>query len=298
MNSIDKFLDYLQNEKGKADNTILAYRKDLTGYQEFLQKKGISRIEDAGSSDAALYLMEMKNEGKSKATVNRRLASIRAYYKFLVKKGVIKENPAEDIRTPKIAVKEIQYLSVEEVEKLLSLPDDSTKGLRDRAMLEVLYATGIRVSEIVELRLSDVDLSLGFVKCAGGHGRPRIVPMGIPARNALREYLRKSRPFYMKEQDASDPDGMLFVNFSGEAFTRQGFWRILKQYGEESGLGDRLNPQTLRNSFAMHMVANGIDVLSLQEMMGHEDITATKVYFGNTKNKIKNVYDKTHPRAR
>ncbi len=293
---VDGFLDYIQSTKKVSQNTVSAYKQDIIAFDKFLKANHIERFQDATNTHVVSYLMELKQTGKSKATVNRKLASIRAFYRYLMNQGEIKDNPTEGIKSPKISRKEISYLTVEEVEKLLEAPDDSVKGKRDKAMLEVLYATGIRVSEIIELTMADVNLAMGFIKCNGNHGRARIVPMGAPARNALKVYLEESRPALLKDQE-DDQDSPLFLNYMGEVFTRQGFWKILKQYGRESDLEGRLTPQTLRNSFAMHMVQNGIDMKSLQELMGHEDILATQVYFEHMRNRIKDVYDKTHPRA-
>ena len=291
------FITYLKEEKKSSDNTCEAYMRDIKAFGEFLQRRGIVALEKAGSNDVAAYMMELKNSGKSKATINRKLSSIRTYYKFLIKKGMMKENPTEDIKSPRIERRELDYLTIEEVETLLLAPDESIKGIRDRAILEVLYATGIRVSEIMELRLKDINLRMGFLTLNGAHGRARIVPMGSMARRALDHYILSSRPALMKDGTPDDPESVLFVNYLGEAFSRQGFWKLMKQYGRQVGLEDRLTPHILRTSFAVHMVQNGADLKSLQELMGHEDIMATRIYLSVTKNRIKDVYDKTHPRA-
>lgn len=291
------FIIYLKEEKKSSDNTCEAYMRDIKAFGEFLQRRGIVALEKAGSNDVAAYMMELKNSGKSKATINRKLSSIRMYYKFLIKKGMMKENPTEDIKSPRIERRELDYLTIEEVETLLLAPDESIKGIRDRAILEVLYATGIRVSEIIELRLKDINLRMGFLTLNGAHGRARIVPMGSMARRALDHYILSSRPALMKDGTPDDPESVLFVNYLGEAFSRQGFWKLMKQYGRQVGLEDRLTPHILRTSFAVHMVQNGADLKSLQELMGHEDIMATRIYLSVTKNRIKDVYDKTHPRA-
>ncbi|MCI9476728.1 tyrosine recombinase [Anaerovoracaceae bacterium 41-7] len=291
------FITYLKEEKKSSDNTCEAYMRDIKAFGEFLQRRGIVALEKAGSNDVAAYMMELKNSGKSKATINRKLSSIRMYYKFLIKKGMMKENPTEDIKSPRIERRELDYLTIEEVETLLLAPDESIKGIRDRAILEVLYATGIRVSEIIELRLKDINLRMGFLTLNGAHGRARIVPMGSMARRALDHYILSSRPALMKDGTPDDPESVLFVNYLGEAFSRQGFWKLMKQYGRQVGLEDRLTPHILRTSFAVHMVQNGADLKSLQELMGHEDIMATRIYLSVTKNRIKDVYDKTHPRA-
>lgn len=293
---INDFLDYITTTKKVSKNTVAAYKQDIMAFGRFLSDNGIDEFEDASNTQIVSYLMDLKQNGKSKATVNRKLASIRAFYRFLMSQGLVQENPTEGIKSPKISRKEISYLSIDEIERLLDAPDDSIKGKRDKAMLEVLYATGIRVSEVIELKVSDVNLSMGFIKCNGNHGRARIVPIGKPARRALMTYLEESRPALIRGMD-DDENSPLFVNYMGEVFTRQGFWKILRQYGKQVNLESKLTPQTLRNSFAMHMVQNGIDMRSLQELMGHEDILATQVYFEHMRNRIKDVYDKTHPRA-
>lgn len=289
------FLEYIEKKKKASRNTLAAYRQDLNGFGHYLEEKGMT-LEKATNTQVVAYIMLLKKEGKSRATVNRKLASLRAFYRYLIGQGVIQEDPTEGIKSPRIERKEISYLSVEEVEHLLELPDESIKGKRDKAMLELLYATGIRVSEIIELTMADINLTMGFVKCNGNHGRARIVPMGKPCRRALKTYLEESRMALLREEEDTE-DSPLFLNYVGKAFTRQGFWKVLKQYGDAADLSEKLTPQTLRNSFAMHMVENGIDMKSLQEMMGHEDILATQAYFENTRTRIKDVYDRTHPRA-
>lgn len=291
-----EFIEYLNVEKKASENTKEAYRRDMEAFEQFLSERGIDSADHAGSADVAAYLMELKKEGRSKATANRKLSSIRTYYRFLIRKGIITSNPTEDIKSPKIERKALEYLTIEEVEQLLEAPDDSVKGLRDRAMLEVLYATGIRVSEIIELKMKDINLRMGFITCNGEHGRARIVPMGVMARKAMDEYILNSRKALMKDKE-DGPESVVFVNYMGEPFSRQGFWKVLKQYGKMVNLEDKITPHVLRTSFAVHMVQNGADLKSLQELMGHEDITATQIYLSVTKNRIKNVYDRTHPRA-
>lgn len=291
------FIEYLEKTKHMSANTVEAYKRDINAFDGFLNGRG-KDLESATNTDVVSYLMDLKSGGKSKSTVNRKLASIRIFYKYMIASKQLYEDPTDEIKSPKIARKDIDYISYEDVMKLLAAPDESIKGKRDKALFEVLYATGVRVSEIIEMKLMDVNLRMGFVSCNGAHGKARIVPMGNPAKEALQDYLEHSRPVLMRESDPDDPSGMLFVNYLGEPMTRQGFWKILKQYGQAAGIEDKLTPQTLRNSFAMHMVQNGIDILSLQELLGHEDITATEVYFGDTRNRIKDVYDRCHPRAK
>lgn len=290
---IDKFATYLEKEKKVSENTIEAYVRDIEHFNYFVSLRGISDLKDVTNTEIVAYLMNLKNENKSKSTVNRKLASIRTFYNYLLKTRVVKDNPTVDIKTPKIERKKIEYLSIEEIEKLLDLPDETDKGMRDRAILELLYATGIRASELIEMKVEDVNLRMGFIKCAGEHSKARIIPMGRPCRQAVENYVYDVREKLLKGHN----NETLFINYIGEKMTRQGLWKILKEYGDIAGFRIKLTPQVIRNSFAVHMLQNGADIKSLQELMGHEDITATQVYLTVTKNRIKDVYDKTHPRA-
>ncbi|MCQ2550655.1 MAG: tyrosine recombinase [Clostridia bacterium] len=290
---INLFIDNLKSEK-VAKNTIDAYSQDLKGFEKFLNERGIFKVEEATKSDVASYLMNLKMEGKSKSTVNRKLASVRALYKFLLKEGVVRENPGDGIKVPKIERKPIEYLSVEEIDKLLSMPDTSVKGLRDKALMELMYATGIRVAEVIGLKPEDINLRLGFVTITGEVGKARIIPIGSMAKSALEKYIYEVREDLLKGKEEDMP---LFLNYFGQPLTRQGVWKILKKYGEDAGIEGDIKPQVIRNSFAAHMVENGADIKSLQELLGHEDIMATQVFLSVKKNRIKDVYDKAFPRA-
>lgn len=288
------FERYLTEEKRMSLNTIEAYKRDVNGFARFVAERGINRPEESGNAEVVAWLMRMKQEGKAKATVNRKLASIRIWFQYLMGEGIISRNPAVDIKSPKIERKEIAYLSTEEIDRLMSMPDATPKGIRDRAMLELMYATGIRASELIALEIDDVNVRMGFVTCSGENMKARIIPIGRIGRKAMEEYLYGMRDEILKEH----PDERtLFVNYIGHPITRQGLWKILKEYGEKAELSQSLTPQVLRNSFAVHMLQNGADLKSLQELMGHEDISATQVYLSVTKNRIKDVYDKAHPRA-
>lgn len=289
----DKFVEYLQNEEKKAANTAEAYGRDIARFELYLSERGTAP-ENVTDTDIASYLFMLKKEGKSSSTMNRKLASIRAYYAFLTDTGVISKGPALKLAVPKAEKRELEYLTYEEVVTLLEAPDDSPSGIRDRAMLEVMYATGMRVSEVIEAKVSDCNTLMGFMTFDGTHGRARIVPMGGPARKAMSSYLDNVRSSMLKDKE---DHGYLFVNYMGNPMTRQGLWKILKNYGKKVGLEDRMTTHILRASFAVHMVQNGADIKSLQELMGHEDISATEVYMSIRKTKIKEVYDKTHPRA-
>lgn len=291
---IDQFVDYLKNEKRMSQNSLEAYKRDVVDFSKFCQEKGNDNILKISNGEIVSYLLTLKNLGKSAATINRKLASIRSLYKYFIEKGLINKNPTANIKSPKIERKEIEYLSLEEVNKLLSTPDDTLKGKRDKAILELLYATGIRVNELVAANIEDVNLRIGFFTCPGEYGRARIVPLGRPAREAIERYLEDARDMFVKN---NRNEKALFVNYSGNRMTRQGLWKLLKTYGKKAELEDKITPHILRNSFAVHMVQNGADLKSLQELLGHEDIAATQIYLSVTKNRIKDVYDKTHPRA-
>ena len=291
---VNNFIETIKQDKNVSKNTVDAYSNDLKGFESFLKARGTYRVSEAQKSDIAAYLMELKSEGKSKSTVNRKLASVRALFKFLIKKGVCDHNPCDGIKVPKIERKEIEYLSVEDIDMLLSMPEDTVKGMRDKALLEIMYATGLRVAEVIALKPSDVNVRLGYVTCSGIVGKARIIPIGSMAKAALEKYMYEARKDLLKTEDSDAP---LFLNYFGEPLTRQGVWKIIKKYGQDAGLGDDIKPQILRNSFAAHMVENGADIKSLQELLGHEDIAATQVYLSVKKNRIKDVYDKAFPRA-
>ncbi|MBQ3322849.1 MAG: tyrosine recombinase XerD [Firmicutes bacterium] len=292
---IDQYLSYLKNEKKMAENSLEAYGRDIRDFEQFIQSRGTGNILEATSTDVVAYLNKLKAAGRSPSTVNRKLASVRSFYNYMQSENQIPDNPARGIKTPRIERKELEYLSIKEIDQLLDSPDDSLKGRRDRAILEVLYATGIKVSELIDANIEDVNFRMGFITCYGESSKTRIIPMGRPARAALEDYVYEVRDQLLED---NKDEKALFVNYYGKRLTRQGLWKILREYGEKSGIKHKLTPNTLRNSFAVHMLQNGADLKSLQELMGHEDIMATQVYLAATKNHIKDVYDKAHPRAK
>jgi len=298
---VDRFKEYLLNTKRLSRNSVSAYLRDLPEFQRFLEEKGIHDLDSASKSDVAAWLLKLKKNDMSAATVNRKLASIRAYYKFMIETGGLSEDPTTGIRSPRIERKEIEYLTIEEVDRLLSAPSETDIGCRDLAILEVLYATGLRVTELMFVNIDDVNLRMGFVTCNGAHGKARIIPLGRPARAVLEKYIYEIRPHFRRSNGdgeyASKDDGALFLNYYGERITRQALWKILKSYSEKAGIDKKITPQILRNSFAVHMIQNGADLKSIQELMGHEDPIATQAYLSVSKNRIKDVYDSAHPRA-
>lgn len=291
MDRIQDFLDHLENTRGIAKNTRLAYARDLRQFLAYCKRKGVDRIEDISQTQVAAYLLQMKSDKIASATINRRLASLRLFGDYMVKQGLWQENSVIGIKAPQVERSPIIYLTVEEIEQLLQKPDVSMKGRRDRALLELLYATGIRVSEAVDLDLTDLNLTIGYLMTGGV--RQRIIPVGRPARQALTEYIETARDTFIKEKS----ENALFVNMDGKRLTRQGIWKIIRNYGADLPFADRLTPQILRNSFAVHLVQNGADLKTLKELMGQEDISATQIYMMVMRNRLKEVYDKAFPRA-
>lgn len=288
---IEEYVEYLKKVKKLSDNSCNAYRGDL---RDFFTELNIENPVEATNTDIVAFTLKLKKDGRSPSTVNRKVASLKSFYRYLFKNGIMDNNPADNLKSPKIERKKIEYLTISEVEKILEIPDDSVKGKRDRSILEIMYATGIKASEVTDADVSDLNLRMGFITCRGEHGKARIVPIGRPARQALEEYIYDARQTILKNKDEQDA---LFLNLSGERMTRQGLWKILKEYAEKADIEKKITPQILRNSFAAHMIRNGADLKSLQELMGYEDITATQIYLTVSKNRIKEVYDNAHPRA-
>ncbi len=292
MDIIKRFEEYLTSDRNSSEATVSAYIGDIKEFEEFLHQKRLKTLEMAASADVAAYMMDMKEEGKSSSTINRKMSSVRSFYAMLVSEGGLSVNPASGIRSPKVADRSVDFLELEEIERLLAAPADDPKGKRDRALLELMYATGMRASEVAAANLSDIDLRIGFITCSGT--KSRLIPIGRPARAALQDYLSDARPALTKGSESSSA---LFVNFQGERITRQGIWKVMKQYAGAAGIEKPMSPQILRNSFAVHMLQNGADLRSIQELMGLEDINAAKMYMVVSKRRIMDVYDKTHPRA-
>ncbi len=289
-----EFEDYLVREKDASGSTLNAYMGDVRDFGIYLEDKRRKDLVSCGSADVAAYIMQMKEDGRSASTINRKMSSIRCYYNFLLAEKKISVNPAQNIKSPRIAEKGIEYLSIEEVEHILDSPEvKDAKGKRDKALLELMYATGMRATEISQANVSDLDLKIGFISCTN-EGKTRIVPIGRIAKAALEEYLSFARAELLRGDENSKA---LFVNFQGQRISRQGIWKILKFYGEKAGIDKPLSPQILRNSFAVHMVQNGADIRTIQDLLGLEDINAAKLYALAGKNRVIDVYDRTHPRA-
>ena len=283
-----EYLNYLKNTKKSSNNTIQAYRRDLNFFFEYLNKNNMDYLK-VSYDDVQKYMEELNGEGRKAASVSRRLATLRSFYGFLLKKKLIKAIPTNKINMPKIEKKAPMVLTSDEVEILLSQPkSNDLKGIRDKAMLEFAYATGMKVSEIINLDLKDVNLVDSYVVCNEGYSK-RVVPLGRISKEALVEYLDNSRPYLLKTEDEKP----LFVNIMGNRLTRQGFWKIIKQYQEQAHIDKEITPHVLRHSFATHLLQNGADMRVVQTMLGHTDIASTQVYM----KLIDDQYKENHPRA-
>ena len=283
---------FLTEEKKASPNTLSSYLRDVRQYLDWLEEEGISPTQ-ALHADVEAYTRSMTAKGKSAATVTRCQASLKSFYSWLIQIGQISENPARGLSQTKVERKLPHILTSREVEHFLEQPDPSdAKGCRDKAMLELLYATGIRVSELIGLDLDNINLSAGFIRCAN-RGKERIIPLYQAAVRALQNYLDRVRPQMVEHPD----EKALFVNMSGERMSRQGFWKIIKHYQEKAGIQKDITPHTLRHSFAAHLLENGADLHSIQEMLGHADISSTQIYTQVVSQKLKDVYNKAHPRA-
>lgn len=290
---VKEYTSFMTDIRHKSLNTVESYKRDVTQYISYLDGTGVTDISSTTKTTVLSYLRYLQKEGRASSTVSRTLASLRSYYLFMMQNGVVKSNPTSNLEAPHVEKKIPKILSGEEVELLLEQPKNcDNKGIRDKAMLELLYATGIRVSELINLDVSDVNVPMSFVRCKGGK-KERIIPMGHQAKDALENYINNVRKYMVKDENET----ALFVNCSGARLSRQGFWKLIKYYQHIAGIETDITPHTLRHSFAAHLLENGADLHSIQEMMGHADISSTQVYSRMMNSKIKDVYAKAHPRA-
>lgn len=288
---IKEFINNLTYSKPLSKNTVESYSRDLKQFLEYLKNEGLD-YKKVKRTNIIAYTIYLQKMGKATSSILRTMATIRAFYKENIKKGIIDIDPTIDIDSPKIEKKFPEILTVDEVETLLAMPNEcDPKGSRDKAMLEVLYATGIRVTELINLNVQDVNVMLNYIKCNGN--KERIVPIGKLATEALNNYLNNYRHLLLKNEE----EEALFLNLRGERLTRQGFWKVIKYYSELAGIKKEITPHTLRHSFAAHLIENGADLKSVQQMLGHSDISTTQIYADMVKNKITDVYKKSHPRA-
>ena len=288
---IQDFIEYLES-KQVSKNTLLSYKRDINQLNQYLEEIG-KKMFDATEEDLVSYVAYMQTLEKSNATISRSIASMKAFYRYLAKIKIVEKNIADKLSSPKVEKKELSILSISEVEKLLDQPSLSDlKGQRDKAMLELLYATGIRVTELITLNLADVNLNVGHIKVKKKN-KERIIPIGNTALRYLKEYVENVRPLLIKTED----EPSLFINANGQQMTRQGFWKILKQYKEQAKIDKELTPHTIRHSFAVHMLQNGAEVKTVQELLGHTDVASTLMYTHITDMKIRDDYFKAHPRV-
>lgn len=284
---------YLTEERRASRNTVSSYLRDVNQFADYLQSHRNCGLRQAEGETVRDYMDWMLGHGKSPASVTRFLASVKSFYNFLLREGAVDSNPAKGLTAAKAERKYPEILTSREVELFLDQPQCvDAKGFRDHAMLELLYATGIRVSELISLELDDLNLSAGFIRCRS-RGKERIIPLYHGAVKALEDYVKNIRPQLI----ADGGEAALFVNMNGERMSRQGFWKIIKCYQEKAGIEKDITPHTLRHSFAVHLLENGADLHSIQEMLGHADISSTQIYTHVIKRQLKDVYQKAHPRA-
>lgn len=292
--NIDKFLTHLSVSKNASHNTLSAYKRDLSAFNEYITKKSGDALK-ASADDVNSYKSFLTTKGFSSSSVSRAMSSVRSFYKFLLVDGTIKDNPSKNLKNDKVEKKSFEVLTSDEVEKLLEQPDRNTlKGIRDKAMLELMYATGMKVSELISLNVSDINLQLGYVTChnEATQKHDRTIFLYPAAISSVKNYIDTSRKFLIQEDDPA-----LFINVNGSRMTRQGFWKILKQYVSSAGIKKSITPHTLRHSFATHLLENGADIYDIKELLGHVDIASTQIYANYLKSKIKDSYLKFHPRA-
>lgn len=290
---LDGFVFYLIGKQGRSKNTILSYKRDIADYIGFLEERGIKDIKKTDRTTVLTYLLFLKKQGRASSTVSRRLAALRSFYSYAVDSGVDMKNPMLNLETPHVSRKTPEALTFDEVELLLSQPKCSdAKGYRDKAMLELLYATGIKVSELINLTVDDVNLKQGYINCRTA-SHERDVPVGHMAIAAVSNYIEYARPNLVPDKNVK----FLFLNCNGTRLSRQGFWKILKQYRKSAGIEKDITPYTLRHSFAIHLLENGADIKAISQMLGHTDVSVTHMYSQLVDGGIRSIYDKAHPRA-
>ncbi|HBA26113.1 MAG TPA: site-specific tyrosine recombinase XerD [Nitrospinae bacterium] len=290
---VDEFVNYLTIEKGHSQNTIKSYKRDILKFVGFLKYETIDEFSRLDQKRIIDYLMYLRDMNLSSASVARHLVSIKVFYKFLNNEKIVSINPTENIESPRLLRRLPDFLTTEEVDKLLVQPKNDNMGTRDIAMFEVLYATGLRVSELISLKINDINMERGYIITFGKGSKERVVPIGKSAQEKLKRYLEESRHFLLKGKGGDE----LFVNRFGGKMTRQGFWKIIKKYALLAGIKKNISPHTLRHSFATHLLERGADLRSVQQMLGHADISTTQIYTHVVRERLKEIYDKHHPRA-
>ncbi len=290
---IDSFLDYLSVERNLAKNTIFAYKRDLDSYMKYLESRHINTISKTTKNDITNFMLSQKDAGLNPSSISRRLAAIKVFYRFLVRERILSADPTSLMESPKLWKKIPQVLSLKEIEAMLAAVNTRNKqGIRDRAILEIMYATGMRVSEVAELKSEGVNLEIGFVRCLGKGSKERIIPLGTKAIEAIKKYLKDSRPILLGKKQSP----YLFLNKFGNKISRQSIWKLIKKYARQAGVKTQIKPHILRHSFATHLLERGADLRSVQEMLGHSDISTTQVYTHINKDRLKSIHKTYHPR--
>lgn len=286
------FIEYLKRVKGISKNTEVSYKSDLIKLSKFLSEQGIEDIEKSTSTNLNSFILFLEKSGRASSSISRCIASIKAFFQYLLIDNKIDKDPSIRLKSPKVIKKAPEVLSIEEVTVLLEQPTgNNPKEIRDKAMLELLYATGIRVSELINLKITDINMQMDYIVCKES-SKERVIPFGTQAKAALVEYFKYSRDKLMKVEN-----GYLFTNYVGKPMSRQGFWKIVKHYAEKAGIQSEITPHTFRHSFAVHLLENGANVHIVQEMLGHSDISTTQNYINLNNNRLRDIYKKTHPRG-
>ncbi|MDD4879646.1 MAG: site-specific tyrosine recombinase XerD [Candidatus Omnitrophica bacterium] len=290
---IKEFMDYLSVERGLSKNTLESYSRDLNKYTGYLKKRGINSLERVKRPDIQDFMMGLKDNKLNASSIARNLVAIKVFHRYLTSQRLLKEDVTSVIETPKLWKTLPDVLDEKEVEAILESPNTRLKqGLRDKAALELMYATGMRVSELVNLKLTDIHMDMGFVRCLGKGQKERIIPVGSKAKEAIQKYLEKARPKFLKKADP----GALFLTRLGKPMSRQTFWMVIKHYVKDARIKKRVTPHTLRHSFATHLLQNGADLRIVQELLGHVNISTTQIYTHINKERLKQIHQKFHPR--
>lgn len=294
--AVADYLHFLRVERQLSTNTLTSYERDLKAYIKDVSKvQQLTTLNDIERIHILSHLQSLKVEGKSSRTLARHISSIRSFHQFLLRERVSDSDPTVHLEMPQMDRTLPKILSIEEVDVLLAAPNTlKPQGLRDRALLEILYATGMRISECISLNMEDLHLTMGFVRCFGKGGKERIIPLGRTALTACEDYLKEGRPKLIKPDHRTDA---IFVNQRGKGLTRQGVWKLMKEYAMKAGIQNEITPHTMRHSFATHLIENGADLRAVQEMLGHADISTTQIYTHVSKTRLKDVYKQFHPRA-
>lgn len=291
---VENFLNYLSVERSLSRNTIISYRADLEKYVKYLKSSNINSLSEATRKNIGDFMFGLKGAGLSAVSIARNLAAIKVFYRFLVRERILAADPSSLLDSPKLWKKIPDVLSSLEVESLLGAPDlKTTRGLRDKAILELMYAAGLRVSETVNIKIQDLNFDAGFLRCIGKGSKERIVPLGRESISAIKKYLENARPKLAREKSA---DSFLFLSRLGKKISRQSFWKLIKYYAACAGIKKDIRPHTLRHSFATHLLERGADLRSVQEMLGHADISTTQIYTHIDKNRLKMIHKNFHPR--